>query len=150
MLIGFDFEWSLSYEYALPRMGAALAQHWPQTHYISHNTTYQRVGSRRDSDFFRSNWCQKSSARVRSCIFAMAKFIEMDYELFPHVPYSADSFPRDYFKLLSLKESLGGVKLGWNHSSNKKAISRSSKNPIAWIRSYNLRIVGRNLKETTW
>ncbi|KAJ8705419.1 hypothetical protein PYW08_012465 [Mythimna loreyi] len=55
------------------------------------------------------------SAPVRTSAAAMAKLVELRYELLPHPPYSPDLAPCDFFLFPNLKKSLAGNRYGSNN-----------------------------------
>ena len=52
----------------------------------------------------------------------MAKLYELGYELVPHLPYSPDLAPSDYFLFPNLKKWLGGKRF----SSNDEIIDQTN------------------------
>lgn len=54
------------------------------------------------------------NAPVHTSAVAMAKLVELRYELLPHPPYSPDLAPCDFFLFPNLKKSLAGNRYGSN------------------------------------
>ncbi len=54
------------------------------------------------------------NAPAHASAVAMAKFVELGYELLPHPPYTPDLAPCDFFLFPNLKKSLAGQKFESN------------------------------------
>ncbi|QQP55123.1 Putative mariner length, partial [Caligus rogercresseyi] len=64
----------------------------------------------------------QDNARVHTCVVSMAIFYELRYELLPHLPYSPDLAPSDYFLFPNLKKWLTGKRF----YSNNEIISQTN------------------------